>query len=107
MNQLVNRPVFNPEKPACCPAYLDWVRTLPCAVTGLPAECAHHLIGHGRLSQRRSSDFFAFPLINILHDEQHSTGIHRLGVKKWEHLHGSQWEHVARTLEKFVKEARA
>ncbi len=97
------RPVYAPVKPERDEAYLRWVRTLPCAVTGRPAECAHHLIGHGRQGSK-VTDYFAFPLITELHDAQHRNGIHQVGVEKWEYSYGSQWKHVSNTLLEAIRQ---
>lgn len=74
--------------------YLDWVRTLPCAITGKYGVHAHHLIGHGQGGMGlKASDFLAFPLCPELHQE-----LHDHGWKQWEELHDSQWKHVAKTM---------
>lgn len=74
-------------------AYLEWVRSLPCVVTGMVGCDAHHTIGY-RLSTQKHSDLFAFPLQAVEHRRLHDHGWH-----EWERCHGSQWLHVARTLE--------
>ena len=74
--------------------YLDYVRSLPCVITGKDYVHAHHLIGHGEGGMGlKSSDLLAFPLCPELHDE-----LHRQGWKAWEEVHGSQWRFVAKTL---------
>lgn len=74
--------------------YLDYVRSMPCVITGQESVHAHHLIGHGQGGMGlKSSDLLAFPLCPELHDE-----LHRHGYKQWEELHGSQWKYVAMTL---------
>jgi hypothetical protein len=74
--------------------YLDYVRSLPCVITGQEGVHAHHLIGHGEGGMGlKSSDLLAFPLSSELHDE-----LHRYGWKAWEEIHGSQWRFVAKTL---------
>lgn len=74
--------------------YLDFVRSMPCAITGKEQVEAHHLIGHGQGGMGlKSSDLLAFPLCPELHRE-----LHDHGWKAWEELHGSQWKYVAKTL---------
>ena len=56
-------------------AYLAWVRTLPCANCGrYPPSCAHHRIGHGRVSSMKTSDLEAMPLCNDCHTLLHNQG---------------------------------
>lgn len=75
-------------------AYLAWVRTQPCVATGVTeAVEAHHVIGHGESGMAiKAHDLFAFPLCHAEHQRLHSHGWQR-----WEHEHGSQWEHVIHT----------
>lgn len=83
-----------------CQAYTRWVKTLPCVVTGLPADDPHHLIGHGYGSVGgKVSDLWTFPL----NRSAHST-LHDMGYKSWEAKHGSQWWYVAKTMERAAKE---
>lgn len=77
-------------------AYLDWVKTLPSAISGRPADDPHHIIGHGMGGMGiKASDYFVFPLTRDEHDL-----LHNMGWKKWEEIHGTQWRYVAETLEK-------
>lgn len=81
-----------------CEAYLSYLRTLPCVITGAPAE-PHHIVGHWmRGSGKRTSDFLAFPLAPELHRADYATGLHHMGHKAWEAQNGSQLEWAARTL---------
>lgn len=58
--------------------YLDWIRSLPCVVTGKPAEAAHvsfdapHLGKLGRGLGAKESDRWAVPLCADEHRKQHS-----------------------------------
>lgn len=79
-------------------AYLNWVKTLPCCVTGLPADDAHHLKGHGMGSTVKAPDWAAIPLIRELHNELHSSG-----WQTWEAAYGNQMEFVAITLGKAIE----
>lgn len=84
-------------------AYLDWVRTLPCCITGEPAE-AHHVIQAGiKSSASKASDYLAIPLCPDLHRASNE-GIHVLGVREWERRYGDQMVYVARTLFRAVIE---
>ncbi len=65
-------------------SYLDWIRTLPCVITGRPAEAAHIRMRsprHGKRSTgagERSDDRWAVPLSPEKHrladDSQHAGG---------------------------------
>ena len=81
-----------------CQAYLDWVKTLPCVVTGQPADDAHHMKGHGMGGTVTAPDWAVFPLTRTAH-----TYFHDVGWKSWEAEHGSQWEFVAKTLGKAIE----
>jgi len=72
--------------------YLDWVKVQPSAISGLPADDPHHLIGHGT-GGTKVSDLFTFPLTRIEH-----TILHDKGYKTWEAMWGSQWKYVSQTL---------
>ncbi len=80
-------------------AYLDWVKTLPCVASNMPADDAHHLIGHGMGKMgSKASDLFTLPLTR----EQH-TALHD-DPQAWERRYGSQWAHIAKTLALAVEE---
>lgn len=73
--------------------YLAYVRTLPCCGCGFHGEQqAHHAIGQ-RYSSAKASDLHTLPLCPDCHRLLHA------GWTRWEEDHGSQWMHVARTLE--------
>lgn len=79
-------------------AYLKWVKTLPCVVSGLPADDAHHLIGHGMHGMgTKAPDWAVFPLTRLEHER-----LHHMGWRQWEERYGSQWHHVAQTLGKAI-----
>jgi hypothetical protein len=52
--------------------YLKWVRTLPCAVCGSPAEPHHLRLGFAGIGQK-SSDCLCIPLCRIHHDDFHKS----------------------------------
>ena len=80
--------------------HLDFVRSLPCCVTGANGVHAHHLIGHGQGGMGlKSSDMLAIPLSPEIHGE-----LHNHGWKAWEEKYGSQWEFVTRTLLQAIEE---
>ena len=88
---------LNQPLPKLAPEYLDWVRSLPSAASGMIGCVAHHRIG-GRLSQRKTSDFEAIPLT----DSEH-LALHR-GLAAFEDAHGvTEWEMVAKTLLEAVR----
>lgn len=75
------------------PAYLDWVRSLPCCGCGIQGRLhAHHSIAD-RHSSAKHSDLAAMPLCPDCHRELHADWT------QWEALYGPQWRHVYRTLE--------
>lgn len=81
------------------PAYLAWVKSLPCAMTGQePAGDPHHLIGIGGMSGTglTAPDWAAMPLTREAHDRMH---------REPELWHG-QWEMIARTLGKAIDEGK-
>jgi alpha-galactosidase len=80
--------------PLSAPSYLAWVRTLPSALSGKSPCVAHHLIGHGRLSQRKCSDYLSMPLT----DQEHRD-LHDMGWRQWEQTYGkTQHQLVVETL---------
>lgn len=83
------------QKPIRNKAYLNYVASLPCVVTGIePAGEAHHIIaaGFGGGMGTKASDLFVFPLCREEHMLLHAD------VDEWEDLHGSQWMWIALTL---------
>lgn len=78
-------------------AYLKFVRSQPCVVTGTTeAVEAHHVIGHGQSGMAmKTHDLMAFPLSHNEHMKLHDNG-----WQQWERQHGSQLEHVMATINK-------
>lgn len=72
------------------PGYLDYIRTLPCVLTGEPADHAHHLIGTGGMSGMglKAPDWAAMPVTFEAHARIHNSS----------ELQAMQWEWIARTL---------
>lgn len=94
MQGLQKKTVFRSRK------YLDWVKSLPSAISGAPADDPHHIHGHNQGGVgKTASDMFAFPLTRNEH-----TDLHQVGWKQWELRWGSQWEYVARTLKLAIDE---
>ena len=83
-------PKLNPWR---CPTYLSWVRAQPSALTGLPADDAHHIKGHGWSGTIKADDWATFPLTRAEHAH-----LHTFGWKTWEEGNGSQLVYVAKTL---------
>lgn len=83
-----------------CQGYTDWVKTLPCIVSGHPADDPHHLVGHkqGAMASK-VSDLWTMPMTRQEHGK-----FHDMGWQSWEKQYGSQWMHVCRTIERAVKE---
>lgn len=65
--------------------YLDWVKTQPCIVSGLPADDPHHLVGHGFSGSGKAPDWTVIPLTRELHNE-----LHHIGWRAWEVKYDSQ-----------------
>ncbi len=83
-----------------CERYLRWVRRQPSAISGRPADDAHHIIGHGMGGMgMRASDLLTLPLTRDEH-----MALHQHGWRAWEERHGSQWMHVALTLARYIEE---
>lgn len=61
----------NPERSQ---KYLDWVKSLPCAATGAPADDAHHGQDIGLGGGMKPSDFFTLPLTRTAHTVRHQKG---------------------------------
>jgi len=94
MRDLTKKTVYKSRK------YLDWVKSLPSAISGMPADDPHHIHGHNQGGTGlTASDMFSFPLSRKEHSE-----LHQEGWKQWELRWGSQWEYVARTLELAIKQ---
>ncbi|MGX5913931.1 DUF968 domain-containing protein [Aliidiomarina sp. Khilg15.8] len=76
-------------------AYLKWVRSLPCAVTGKPDTEAHHLIDTlGGKMGGKTHDLFVMPLAPEQHRALHQDRA------KWEKRNGPQWYHVLKTIDR-------
>lgn len=81
-------------------AYLKFVRSLPCIITGRKASdtdpvVAHHLIGHGEGKMGgKAHDLFTMPMLASEHQRFHHD------PKAWEQQYGSQLQHVKATIKK-------
>ena len=82
-------------KPYRSKKYREWIKALPCCVTGNQADDPHHISGFGLSGMGMTpSDYFAIPLCRRLHTDLHSQGIDR-----WHDLYGSQAYFLADTLQ--------
>ena len=78
--------------------YTDWVKSQPCAITGLPADDPHHVIGVGEGGiGTKACDLLCFPVIREEHDK-----FHRLDLNP--EYRDLQWKLAAKTLQKAIKE---
>lgn len=93
MKDLTKRKAWRSQK------YLDWVKTQPSCISGLPADDAHHIKSHGMGGTVKAPDWAVIPLTR----EEH-TRFHSMGVVKWEAVFDSQLEYVARTLGKAIEQ---
>lgn len=86
-----------------CPAYIEWLHTLPCCVSGSRTNVtAHHVVGHGLKGLGgKTHDLLAIPLVAELHLPDYPGGLHNShagGHPAWEEKHGSQLNFSALTL---------
>lgn len=80
--------------------YITWIKTLPCVISGLPADDPHHIIGHGMGGMgTTASDLFAMPMCRAVHARLHS-----MSHKDWEAENGSQWTFVRWTLAAAIRD---
>lgn len=79
--------------------YTDWVKSLPCCVTRMPADDPHHIIGYGLSGMgQKPSDIFCIPLTRDKHNELH------LDITRWEEFYGCQVHHCIDTIKKGIKD---
>lgn len=78
--------------------YMGLVADQGCYICGQPAEIHHNT--KNRAYSKKTSDFNIIPLCPNHHRGQE--GIHHIGVKRWEAIHGDQKDIV----EKVRKEVR-
>lgn len=80
--------------------YTDYVRSLPCCVTGYVGDevSPHHVIGMGYLTEKclskKGSDLTCIPIIQSLHQELHDKGWESFEKK----YNMSQLEEMVKTL---------
>lgn len=78
------------EKPFRSQAYMAWVASLPCCVTGctVAKRDAHH-VRLGLLQMgKRPPDNQTVPLLHTLHIDQYTGALHRVGEAKFWTVHG-------------------
>lgn len=84
-------------KPYRSKKYCEWIRSLPCVVTGQEGCDNHHIIGYGLGGMgTKASDLFQFPLIRLQHTDLHNDPV------KWEQWNGPQMRYVGSTLYKAI-----
>ncbi len=90
---------FFKDKPFRSKQYRDWVKTLPCVLTGIePAGDCHHVISVGEGgTATKACDLLSFPVTR----ESHQL-FHRLDENT--ELKLEQWKFVAKTLQKAIKD---
>lgn len=59
-------------KPWKCKAYRDWVKSLPCVYSGIPADDPHHITGLGGKMGSKNSDITCIPLTREAHTKLHN-----------------------------------
>ena len=61
--------------------YKDWIKQLPCEISGKQAEPHHcNRVGHGSIGSK-TDDTRCIPLSHVLHAELHQTGRTTFAVK--------------------------
>lgn len=75
-----------PTKPIKLPAYVHWLHSKPCIVTGQSNVIVHHLtsLGHGRITR---NDRWCVPLIDELHAVGNPWAVHEIGHAKFQDYH--------------------
>ena len=80
--------------------YKDYVRSLPCCISGYSGEevAPHHVIGNswltGKGMAKKGSDLTCIPIRQSLHND-----LHNMGWKTFENLHNfSQLEAMIKTI---------
>ena len=80
--------------------YKDYVRSLPCCVSGYIGEevAPHHVIGNswltGKGMAKKGSDLMCIPIRQTLHND-----LHNMGWRTFENLHNfSQLEAMIKTI---------
>lgn len=85
--------------------FTDWVRELPCCVTGHTGGCdPHHIKGYSWLvgsgCSSKGEDLFCIPLRHDLHRE-----LHDIGWQAWEQKYNrSQLEEAVRVIKRAADE---
>lgn len=71
-------------------SYLDYVKTLPCVITGAPADDPHHVCGLGLERSGKVSDWAVIPVTRKAHNHIHAM------PGTWQ----KQWQWLFNTLRK-------
>ena len=81
------------DKPFRSKQYLEYIRSLPCCITGDTGCVAHHITGTKKSGMgTKAGDNYAIPLTQSMHQQLHND------PKKWEFIFGTQQSHLDRTL---------
>jgi len=77
--------MISKQKPWRSKKYIAWVKQQPSIVSHLPADDAHHIIGHGFSAMgTKAPDWATFPLTRQEHDSLH------YNRATWEYQNSSQ-----------------
>lgn len=68
--------MFGYVKPWKSRAYLDWVKSQPCCICGLPADDPHHINMPGKGMGSKHPDWATIPLCRGHHDAAHRGEVH-------------------------------
>lgn len=90
---------WKPAKALRNEAYLAWVRSQPSVESGNRPCVSHHVIGNGRLSSLRTSDYFAIPLTDAEHKRLHDEG-----WNAWEARCCSQLDHSLTLVRRAIRQ---
>ena len=81
------------QKPYRSKQYLNYIRSLDCVATGMPAEVAHHVLGLKQSGMgTKIGDNYAIPLTVAAHQLLHQDPV------KWEYSFGKQLDHLERVV---------
>ena len=81
------------QKPFRSKQYLEYIKSLPCCVTGELGCDSHHIVGTKKGGMgTKVGDNFAIPLTRAMHTQLHND------PKRWELIFGTQQSHLDRTL---------
>ena len=92
------RPIIQKPNVWRCQNYLDWVKSQPSCISGLPADDAHHIKGMSSHPGAKPSDLWVIPLTREEHTE-----LHAMGWLQWEFKYAPQLWHAKKIIDRAVE----